>query len=239
VNVPGWVAAFVAILTAVASILGYFNYKSKRDRIANVGASFASTVEALSTDNEVKRMAAAVLLRRFFDRGSEQGVRRGTPYRKEAIEVIAGMLREPQPPRLRKVLADGLRYALDLRNSDLQNCDLSNAYLGQKDGDDRSADLSHADLYEAICVKTSFKKVTAVATVFNSSTLTEAVFTGADCRRADFRKAELSNAIFTGAQIGGANFKGALNIPPAVSRLLDGDGVAAPLSVVTEPSAAR
>ena len=238
-NVPAWVAAFVAILTAVASILSYFNYKSKRDRIASVGSSFAATVDALSTDNEVKRMAAAVLLRRFFDRTSEQGVRGGAPYRKEAVEVIAGMLREPQPPRLQKVLADGLRYAIDLRNSDLQNCDLSNAYLGQKAGDDSRVDMSHADLFQAVCVRTSFKKVKAVGTVFYGSNLERAVFTGADCQKADFREAELSRAVFTGAQIGGANFKGALNVPAAVSRLLDGAGVAAPQSVVTEPSAAR
>ncbi|OBF37249.1 hypothetical protein A5724_11870 [Mycobacterium sp. ACS1612] len=229
----------VAILTAVASVLSYFNYKSKRDRIASVGNSFASTVDALSTDNEVKRMAAAVLLRRFFDRTSEQGVRGAAPYRKEAVEVIAGMLREPQPQRLQKVLADGLRYAVNLRNSDLQNCDLSNAYLGQKAGDDSSLDMSHADLFKAICVRTSFKKVKAVETVFYGANLERAVFTDADCQKADFREAELSRAVFTGAQIGGAKFKGALNIPAAVSRLLDDDGVAAPQSVVTEPSAAR
>jgi len=239
VDVPGLVAAFVAILTALATVLGYFNYKSKRDRIASVGNSFATTVDALSTDNEVKRMAAAVLLRRFFDRASEQGVRGDTPYRKEAVEVIAGMLREPQPPRLQKVLADGLRYAIDLRHSDLQNCDLSNAYLGQKEGDPCSVDMSHADLFQTICVRTSFKNVKAVGTVFYGSNLERAVFTGADCQQADFRDAELARAVFTGAQIGGANFKGALNIPAAVSRHLDAEGIAAPQTIVSEPSDAR
>ena len=131
-------------------------------------------------------MAAAVLLRRFFDRSSEQGVRGSAPYRREAVEVIAGMLREAQPPRLQKVLADGLRYAVDLRHSDLQSCDLSNAYLGRKQGDTFSVDLSYADLYQATCVRTSFRKVKAVGTVFYSSNLERAVFTGADCQDADF-----------------------------------------------------
>ena len=37
--------------------------------------------------------------------------------------------------RLRKVLADGLRYARDLRGADLQRYNLRNAYLGWKQGD--------------------------------------------------------------------------------------------------------
>ena len=105
-------------LAAVLGILKYFNYKTKRDRRAAVGTAFASTVEALASDNETKRMAAAVLLRRFFDRGTEQG-EAGTPYLQETIEVIAGMLRETQPERLQKVLADGLRYARNLTGADL------------------------------------------------------------------------------------------------------------------------
>ena len=108
-----------AIVTRIVAIFKYFDYKSKRDRISSVGASFANTVDALSSDNDVKRMAAAVLLRRFFDRSSEQSVRGKAPFHKEAVEVIAGMLREKQPQRLQKVLADGLRYAVDLRHADL------------------------------------------------------------------------------------------------------------------------
>ena len=100
------------------------------------------------------------------------------------------MLREPQPARLQKVLADSLRYAVDLQNSDLQNCDLSNGYLGQR-RDTSSLDISGADLFEATCVRTSFKNVTAVDTVFYRSNLERAVFKMADCRRADFREAEL------------------------------------------------
>jgi hypothetical protein len=224
--VQAWLGVIATLLTAIAGV--YLNYKSRRDRIAEVGSTFASTVDALSTDNEVKRMAAAVLLRRFFDERSELAVRGvGAPYRKEAVEVIAGMLREPQPARLQKVLADSLRYAVDLQNSDLQNCDLSNGYLGQKEGDKFSVDISGADLFEATCVRTSFKNVTAVDTVFYRSNLERAVFKMADCRRADFREAELGRADFTGAKIGGAKFAGALNIPAEVAQLLDAQGVAA------------
>jgi uncharacterized protein YjbI with pentapeptide repeats len=174
-----------------------------------------------------------------------------TPYKKEAIEVIAGMLRretEPsaEPSRLQKVLADGLRYAEDLRHSDLQYCALSNAYLGKREGDAASIDLSYADLYRAICVGTSFKCAKMVETVFYRATLDKAVFAGADCRGANFRDAaltganffdaELSEADFTGAMIGGAKFAGAHNVPQEVARLLDANGVAADNSVVPTPS---
>jgi Pentapeptide repeats (8 copies) len=253
--VQAWIGVIATLFTAITGL--YLGYKNKRDRIASVGNAFTTTVHDLSADNEVKCMAAAVLLRRFFDPDSEQAIRgmgipykKRTPYKKEAVEVIAGMLRretEPsaEPSRLQKVLADGLRYAEDLRHSDLQYCVLSNAYLGKRDGDAASVDLSFADLYRAICVGTSFKYAKAVETVFYGATLDNAVFSGADCRGANFRDAtltganfrdaELSKADFTGATIGRANFAGAHNIPREVAGLLDANGVAADSSVVPTP----
>ena len=135
-NLQGWVAVIGGLLAAILGLSRYFNYRSRRDRLAAVGASFALTIEALASDNETSRMAGAVLLRRFFDRHTEQGGR-GRPYVNEAIEVMAGMLRQDQPARVQKVLADGLRYARTLQTADLQNCDLSNAYLGKKQGDEQ------------------------------------------------------------------------------------------------------
>jgi hypothetical protein len=77
--VQAWLGAIATLLTTIAGV--YLNYKSRRERIAEVGSTFASTVDALSTDNDVKRMAAAVLLRRFFDERSELAVRGvGAPY---------------------------------------------------------------------------------------------------------------------------------------------------------------
>ena len=209
--VQGWIGVFAAVVGVIVTVLGIFNYKSRRDRLAAIGASFKETVDALSSDSEVKCMANAVLLRRFFDPMSEQGVglRRRTPYRKETIEVIASMLRKEQPAEIRKALANGLRYAVDLRASDLAECDLSGSYLGQKGGDPRSADLSNADLWGATCVGTSFRKVTAVETVFQAADLRKAVFIGANCLRANFREADCRGAKFRNADLGSADFAGA------------------------------
>lgn len=216
-SLQSWVAVFGALLAAILGLFKYFNYRSKRDRLAEVGASFALTVEALASDNETSRMAGAVLLRRFFDRHTEQGAR-GRPYVKEAIEIMAGMLRQDQAPRVQKVLADGLRYAGMLQDADLQNCDLSNAYLGKKQGDQAAVDLSRADLYGAKCARASFKAAILRETVFADADLKKTVFTGADCRGADFRRASLEGAKFQsdaakelpGADLRGADFRGAV-----------------------------
>ena len=231
----GWLAVAVGLVAAVLSVFKYFNYRSKRDRLAEVGASFAMTVEALASDNGTSRMAGAVLLRRFFDRHTEQGAL-GRPYVKEAIEVMAGMLREEQPARVQKVLADGLRYARELRDADLQNCDLRNAYVGKKAGDTWSVDLSRADLYGAICGRASFKAVIAREAVFLEAELSKAVFSDADCTGADFRRAKLHSARFDGAQIGGARFEGAEGIPEDVAALLDERMEGRPGGVVPRPS---
>jgi len=236
-NAKGWVAILGFLGTAIVGLRKFFSGQDKRDVRASVGAAFTSTVEALASDNDTTRMAGAVLLRRFFDSHTEQGTK-GTPYVKEAIELIAGMLREEDvPPRIQKVLADGLRYAVDLRQTDLQNCDLKNAYLGAKEGDKRVVDLSEADLYKAICVGASFKKTRLRKTVFLQADLRSASMLEADCTEADFRDADLSKskltgAKFGGAKIGGANFARAKGIPPEVEGLLDAEQKGPPEAVV-------
>ena len=220
-----WIAVIGAFLAALLGLFKYFDYRSKRDRLAAVGSSFAATVEALASDNETKRMAGAVLLRRFFQRGTEQGAGR-TPYSHEAVEVIAGLLREDQPERLQKVLADGLHVAGDLTGADLQRCCLRRAYLGRKRGDRRALVLSQADLFEADCTGTSLREVVAVDTVFYRTTLVDTVFVDAILTGADFRHAVLSGADFSGALIGGARFAGATNVPSAVAALLDDEDTA-------------
>ena len=238
-----WVTIVGTLATALITVLTFFRSQNRRDVRAAVGASFAATVDSLSSDNDTTRMAGAVLLRRFFDRQTEQGAK-GTPYVKEAIELIAGMLREELPPRIQKVLADGLRYAIDLQGADLQHCNLQNAYLGWKSDDDRGVNLTDADLYEASCSRASFKKACLRSTVFFKADLQKASMIEADCTEADFRDANLAGANltgakFAGAQIGGANFAGAREIPPEVAALLDTEQKAPKDSVVPKSEQRR
>jgi uncharacterized protein YjbI with pentapeptide repeats len=161
-------------------------------------------------------MAAAILLRRFFDARSEQGTA-DLPYADDAVNVIAGLLRGCETGPIQKVLADGLRYAPCLAHTDLQGCNLSGAYLGQKEGDKKAANLTNADLYKANLTGASLKGVNAVGAVFFEATLVETVLSGADLSGANFRDAKLHGANFDGAQLTGANFSGASDVPAEVA----------------------
>ena len=228
--VQAWIALVGAFVTAVVGLLKYFNYRSRRDRVALVGQSFSETVDALSSKDEVKQLAAAILLRRFFDRKTEQGSA-GAPYQQEAIRVIAAILRTTDAGQFQKLLADSLAYAPTLQLADLQECNLAGAYLGRRP--DRRVDLSHADLFNADLTGASLKGATAKETVFYGATLVKTVFekadlTGADFRDADlkganFEGAELTRAKFDGAELAGAQFSKATNVPPAILASLDGD----------------
>jgi Pentapeptide repeats (8 copies) len=217
-SVQAWIAVVGGLATALVGILKYFNYRSRRDRLALVGESFSATVDALASQDEVRRLAAAILLRRFFDRRTEQGTA-GAPYQQEAIRVIAALLRTAETGELQKLLADGLASAPDLQGADLQQCNLTNAYLGKRRG--RRVNLSDADLYRADLTRASLKEATAQRTVLYEANLTKAVLEGADLTGADLRDAKLEGARFAGATIGGAKFAGASDVPPAVLELLD------------------
>lgn len=225
-----WVGIIGSLVTIGVSVLGVLNSQRRRDRAAAVGAAFKDVVESLASDNATLRMAAAILLRRFFDTRSEQGAA-GLSYASEALAVIAGLLRESSTGPLQKVLADGLRYAPSLSRADLQGCNLTSAYLGRKTGDETVVDLSNADLFEADLTEASLKGVNAAGAVFFGATLVNTVLSGADLTGADFRNADLTKADFRqadlhGAQFGGAGmegarFSGALGIPAEVASKLE------------------
>jgi uncharacterized protein YjbI with pentapeptide repeats len=218
--VQAWVALLAALATGLLGVLKYFNYRSRRDRIALVGQSFSEIVDALSSKDEIKQLAAAILLRRFFDRKTEQGAA-GAPYQQEAIRVIAALLRTTDTGQFQKLLADGLAYAPSLELADLQQCNLSSAYLGQRP--DRRVDLSGADLFKADLTGASLKGATARGTVFYGATLVKTVFANADLTGADFRDADLAQTNFNGAVLAGAQFSGATNVPSAILASLDAD----------------
>jgi Pentapeptide repeats (8 copies) len=158
-----WIALMGGLLTALLGILKYFNYRSRRDRLAVVGEQFRNAVDGLASEEEVRQLAAAILLRRFFDRRTEQGAA-GAPYQQEAIRVIAALLRTAKSGELQKLLADGLAFAPDLSGVDLQQCNLSGAYLGDRLG--RIVNLSAADLYQSDLTGASLRGAKARGTVF-------------------------------------------------------------------------
>jgi len=185
-----WVGIIGSLVTIIVSVLGVLGFQRRRARSAAVGADFKNVVDSLASDNATLRMAAAILLRRFFDVRSEQGAAH-LSYAKEAVAVIAGLLREVGTGQLQKVLADGLRYAPSLYQADLQGCNLTDAYLGQKNGDKKKhrirkkkrdkevVNLTNADFFRADLTRASVKGVNAADAVFLEATLEETVLSGA------------------------------------------------------------
>lgn len=225
-----WIAVVGALLASALAILKYFNYRTRRDRISLVGQAFSSTVDGLSSDAEAKKLAAAILLRRFFDKETEQGAA-GTPYEREAVAVIAALLRNTPTGELQKLLADGLAYASSLRGADLQDCNLSRAYLGRRPrtvvahGNARllqgggarrrstggaRGDLSGTPVAAPIdLTEADLFHADLTGASLRGAVARDAVFYTAIAREAVFEEAHLEGADFRESDLQGARFAGA------------------------------
>jgi len=193
----------IAIAGGIIAVLKFIGVRTRNEKMREVGEDFHTVVASLSSDNEVQRLSAAILLRRFFDPLTEFGIA-GTPYAKEAVGVIASLLRDMPAGKLQKLLSDGLAYAPDLRNADLQHTNLSQAYLGNRVR--KGIDISGADFFEADLSGTSLNGITAEDAVFYQAICCKTRFAGAQLRGTDFRDADLQGARFDGADLTGAQF---------------------------------
>jgi uncharacterized protein YjbI with pentapeptide repeats len=236
-------AGLVTLLTALAGfaaavlgVLQYFKYRTRRDRIALIGTAFEAVVEALASDDEVKRMAAAIRLRRFFDPAAELAMgaprwprsrrdgRAELPYAADAVNVIVAILREQPPGNFQKLLADALTKApaAALAGADVQRANLQNAWLGEVElpaADFYRADLAGASLkeanldgakfYEARLARTRLVRASLRGANFFGADLSGANLSGADLREASFDQARARQAVFAGARLAGADFGGA------------------------------
>jgi hypothetical protein len=141
-----------AVIGGLVAVLGVLGYQNRRTRLSAIRTAFNDVVGALSSDDVRRQLAAAVLLRRFFDPGSELGGRdlsgrRRAPYSGEALSVMAAVLRGLPSGDLQKLLADGLAYAPTLAGADLQRTNLQGAYLSSRtEGTLERADFYRADL---------------------------------------------------------------------------------------------
>jgi hypothetical protein len=248
VNLQETLAVAGTFATAALGLFKYFNYRTRHDRMTLVGQAFATTVEGLAAEVGPRRLASAILLRRFFDRETEQGTA-GTPYEREAIAVIAALLREVPTGDFQKLLADGLAYASTLEGADLQGCNLSGAYWGQRrrapvsntrarlsrrsilrrqgkashliEHASAPVNLGEADLFKATMQGASLRNANAQGSVFYLADARHVIFNGARLEGADFRQAQLGGASFDGAWLNGARFEGAEDIPFSIAALLD------------------
>lgn len=198
----------------------YYVVQSKIRRREEYFKSFDTVVAQLSSINQSSQLAAAVLMRRYFDIGN---IRKDAKLRTETINVISAMLRVLPVGILQKTLADGLAYAVELQGADLQRANLQNAYLGVKDERKRihvqKADLFMADLSYAL-----MESIDGQESVLYNAVLFNARIKNSDFSRANFRGADLKGARFQNVLLFGADFNGAKNIPDGINQVLE-DGV--------------
>jgi hypothetical protein len=205
-NAAGLVAALTTSAGLVAAVLGifkYFNYRTKRDRIAAVGTAFEAVVEALASDDEVKRMAAAIRLRRFFDPRAELATggfgpwlrglrRRDEAHRAEqATEQDATAAKPRHPHRPWSLTSEELPYAADALNVIV-------AILREQPPGNFQKLLADA-------LTKAPKKLLAGADI-QKANLQNAWLGQIDLPRADFYRADLSNASFKEATAQGVKF---------------------------------
>jgi uncharacterized protein YjbI with pentapeptide repeats len=218
-NLAASATALAAVVGAFIAILQYFKLTTHREKVAAVRKSFEGVVASLASENEVDRLAGAILLRRFFDPTTEVTTK-DTPYAAETINVIAAILRGQPSGNFQKLLADGLAFAPSLQRADLQRTNLHNAYLGSRG--QQQVDLSYADFYRADLSGASFKGANASGAFFYQTRMTDAVLRNTDLRGANFFEADLYGVNFDGAKLAGATFEGARNVPSDLKPHLEG-----------------
>jgi hypothetical protein len=244
--VGGAVSTASLVVGALVGLLGVVGYQNRRAKLSAIRSAFNDVIGLLAAKDANRRLAGAILLRRFLDPSSELGIRDGlfrrrAPYAKEAQGVMAAVLRGVPRGDLQKLLADGLVHAktLKFKEADLQRTNLQDAYLAPRKGWDgllEEADFYRADLSEASLrgVKAQhavFYQARLQGTVLEGADLRDAIFFQADLSGANFKSADLRDAIFSEADLSGANFKsadllgasfaGARNIPIELMPHLD------------------
>lgn len=217
-DIASLITAFVAV---VGSVLAVTKYLSRRDKQLAAQQAFRTVLDSLSSTVEHQRLGGAILLRRFFDPKTELG-EGGMPYAREAVDVIAALLRETETGNFQKLLADGLLYAASLESADLQRTNLQNAYLGAKGG--VPPNLRRADFYRADLSAASLKGANAENAVFYQARLHNTIFKRANLTGASFFEADLLGANFSDATLRNAKFNGARNVPKDLLTHIGEDG---------------
>jgi hypothetical protein len=213
-QLQGWIGIVGGLLTATLGLVKYFNFRSSQ--------TWSTLLHLQKTPSVCPEQSSSGA---FSTHGPSRAIE-APPYAKEAVAVIAALLRDTEAGNFQKLLADGLGYAPSLAHADLQRCNLQNAYLGVRPG--RDVDLSNADFFEADLTYASLRGARGCGAVFYGATLRGTVLEGCDLTAADFRGADLKGARFENAVLANARFEGAKNVPLEISPSLQAGQVTQP-----------
>jgi len=216
------IAALLALLGALFGLNTFFKFRTRRDRLQEVGESFERLTNGLGSKVQVERLSSAALLPRFFDPKSEFGVR-DTSYAYDAAKLAAAILKTEPTGVVQKTLADGLAEASSLSGIDFQRANLRNCFWGPR-GDGRVLEASKTDFYRADLSSASLRGADLHGAIFKSAQLVETVLNQANLRGCNFDLANLRGASFDGALLAGASFVGASNMPSVLADAVGSDG---------------
>lgn len=211
--------SFAAAVVIAAIVYGFFKWISdvlnsgatKRNMLS---ASFQTTLADLSSGNSTSQLAAAILLRRYFNAFTRSWCFRKKYFLKnEALNVISSALRTLPTSVLQKTLADGMAYIKNISGADFQRTNLQDAYIGNKKHriKMRSTDFFRADLSNALLDNTD-----ARGAIFYNAILFGTRLKNSDLSEANFSGADLSNCSFSNCCLYMANFKNAHHVPTEI-----------------------
>ncbi len=210
------IAAITAVVVGILKFLinDFFDLKNASKRKEESKNSLTKIIADLSSQENTSKLSAAIMLRRFLN----TKISMEFPYlQKEAINVIASMLKILPTGVFQKTLADGLAYAVNLSNVDLQRTNLQDTYLGRKDNTHilmDNTDLFLSDLSYALIEHVSGKAI------FYRSIMFCTQIKNCDFSGASFKEADLTNICFQNVILKDADFTGAVNIPETIKRKL-------------------
>jgi uncharacterized protein YjbI with pentapeptide repeats len=191
----------------------------RKVELKELNESFRSIVKDLSSDNIPRKIASAILLRRFLEHKNEFNNEKALST--ETINLIAGILRFEKTSEFQKILGDGLAFAKDLSEVDLQKTNLQNIYFSRF----KDLRLIKTDFFGADLSRASLKNLDATQAIFYEARLEDTIFIETILINADFRNSNLLGAKFNKAKLIGAKFNGAINIPSEVKKHLNKQGI--------------
>ncbi len=191
--------------------IGYLLERKAR-RLEAYFKSFDAVVAQLSSSNTSSQLAAAVLLRRYFN---TKQMRKDADLRVETVNVISALLRVLPVGVFQKTLGDSLAYALELSATDLQHVNLQDVYLGVKNERKRIR-LHKTDLYMADLSYALLERIDGREAILYNAVLFNVKIKNSDFSKACFRGADLKGARFTNVLLDGADFTDATNVPQEI-----------------------
>ena len=169
---------------------------------------FVSCTDSLHSGNDVNMITSAILLRSFLRRGR---------YKRDAVNVVAALLRVLPNGQLQKTLGDGLTCVKSAKGQDFQRINLYDAlikprfyllyeFTGVRLFASFRNCMKGADFFQANLSAANINSVNFNKAFFYETNLCSARFRCCTFRNTDFRFADLNGVRFIDCDLDGAVF---------------------------------